>query len=118
MPVVLAGLGLAAAAVVWMVVQGLDRPPDAESVAVTTLTPSPTVPEFAGSVACADCHAAEYERWRRSQHAVAMQVADEDTVLGNFDGARFRNFGVTSEFFRRDGKFIVRTDRVVYYAFT
>jgi len=93
-----------------MVVQGLDRPPDVESVAVTTPTPSPTVPEFAGSVACADCHAAEYERWRRSQHAVAMQVADEDTVLGNFDGARFRNFGVTSEFFRRDDKFIVRTD--------
>ncbi len=93
-----------------MVVQGLDRPPDVESVAVTTPTPSPTVPEFAGSVACADCHAAEYERWRRSQHAVAMQVAEEDTVLGNFDGARFRNFGVTSEFFRRDDKFIVRTD--------
>ena len=39
-----------------------------------------------------------------------MQVADESTVLGNFDGARFRNFGVTSEFFRRDGKFMVRTD--------
>jgi Flp pilus assembly protein TadD len=93
-----------------MVVQGLDRPPDPVSVAVTEPAPIPSAAEFVGSVACADCHAAEYERWRASQHAVAMQVAEESTVLGNFDGARFRNFGVTSEFFRRDGKFIVRTD--------
>jgi Flp pilus assembly protein TadD len=93
-----------------MVVQGLDRPPDPVPVAVTEPAPIPSAAEFVGSAACADCHAAEYERWRASQHAVAMQVADENTVLGNFDGARFRNFGVTSEFFRRDGKFIVRTD--------
>jgi len=93
-----------------MVVQGLDRPPDPVPAAVTDPAPIPAQAEFVGSAACADCHAVEYERWRASQHAVAMQVADESTVLGNFDGARFRNFGVTSEFFRRDGKFIVRTD--------
>jgi Flp pilus assembly protein TadD len=93
-----------------MVVQGLDRPTDPVPVAVTEPAPIPSAAEFVGSAACADCHTAEYERWRASQHAVAMQVADESTVLGNFDGARFRNFGVTSEFFRRDGKFIVRTD--------
>jgi len=110
LPIVLAGLGLAAAAVAWMIVQGLDRPPDPVPAAVTDPAPIPTAAEFVGSAACADCHAAEYERWRASQHAVAMQVADGSTVLGNFDGARFRNFGVTSEFFRRDGKFIVRTD--------
>jgi predicted CXXCH cytochrome family protein len=67
-------------------------------------------PGFVGSVACAECHAAEYEAWRGSQHAVAMQVADERTVLGNFDDAQFHYFGVTSRFFRRDGKFMVRTD--------
>ena len=93
-----------------MVVQGLDRPPDPVSVAVTEATPIPAPRSSSGSAACADCHAGEYERWRASQHAVAMQVADESTVLGKFDGARFRHFGVTSEFFRRDGKFIVRTD--------
>jgi predicted CXXCH cytochrome family protein len=93
-----------------MIVQGLDRPADPAPVATTDPTPIPTDAEFTGSAACAECHAAEYERWRTSQHAVAMQVADETTVLGDFNGARFRNFGVTSEFFRRDGKFLVRTD--------
>jgi tetratricopeptide (TPR) repeat protein len=108
--VVLAGLGLAAVAVAWMIVQGLEHPVDPAPIATTDPTPIPPAAGFTGSVACAECHGVEYERWRASQHAVAMQVADETTVLGNFDGARFRNFGVTSEFFRRDGKFMVRTD--------
>jgi tetratricopeptide (TPR) repeat protein len=67
-------------------------------------------PAYVGSSACARCHAEEYQAWQGSQHAMAMQVADEQTVLGNFNGARFRNFGVISEFFRREGKFMVRTD--------
>lgn len=63
-----------------------------------------------GSAACRDCHADEYQRWQSSQHAVAIQVAGEQTVLGDFSGVRFSHRGVTSEFFRRDGRFMVRTD--------
>jgi predicted CXXCH cytochrome family protein len=65
---------------------------------------------FVGSDACSGCHETQYQAWRESQHAVAMQLATEDTVLGDFSGARLRHQGVTSEFFRRDGKFMVRTD--------
>ena len=39
-----------------------------------------------------------------------MQEATESTVLGKFKDARFAYAGVTTEFFRRDGKFMVRTD--------
>jgi tetratricopeptide (TPR) repeat protein/nitrate/TMAO reductase-like tetraheme cytochrome c subunit len=39
-----------------------------------------------------------------------MQEAGPSTVLGDFDNARFRHYGVESTFFRRDGKFMVRTD--------
>lgn len=67
-------------------------------------------PDYVGSIACRDCHADEYRRWQASQHAVAMQAAGEDTVLGNFSGVRFAHRGVTSEFFRRNGKFMVRTE--------
>jgi predicted CXXCH cytochrome family protein len=75
------------------------------------VAPQPaTPPAFVGSAACGECHADQYQRWQASQHAVAMQVADEQTVLGDFSGVKFRNHGVTSEFFRRDGKFMVRTD--------
>ncbi|NJD31052.1 MAG: tetratricopeptide repeat protein [Gammaproteobacteria bacterium] len=65
---------------------------------------------YVGSQACARCHSAESAAWSGSQHAVAMQAAGERTVLGNFDDATFEHFGVTSRFFRRDGKFMVRTD--------
>lgn len=81
-----------------------------------TATPPPAAPatparaEYTGSQSCARCHATEYARWQASQHAVAMQVADDTTVLGDFSATRFRHDGVTSEFFRRDGRFMVRTD--------
>jgi tetratricopeptide (TPR) repeat protein len=67
-------------------------------------------PAYVGSAACAPCHAAEHAKWARSQHAQAMQEATERTVLGRFDGAAFTHAGVTTTFFRRDGKFMVRTD--------
>ena len=94
----------------WFVWSGTDRPAEPQAAAVPEPATVPADPAFVGSASCAPCHADEYARWRASQHAVAMQVADETTVLGNFDGARLSHFGVTSEFFRRDGKFMVRTD--------
>ena len=107
---VFAGLGLTAVAISWMILQGVDSPSDPPPAATTEASPTFSDAGFTGSASCAECHSAQYERWRSSQHAVAMQVADETTVLGDFNGARFGHFDVTSEFSRRDGKFIVRTD--------
>ena len=39
-----------------------------------------------------------------------MALANERTVLGDFDDARIDYAGVTSRFFRRDGKYFVHTD--------
>ncbi len=39
-----------------------------------------------------------------------MQVANDSTVLGNFNNARFAKDGVTSSFFKKDGKFYVHSD--------
>jgi Flp pilus assembly protein TadD len=39
-----------------------------------------------------------------------MQVAYEETVLGDFNNTTFTYFGVTSRFFKRNGTFFVRTD--------
>jgi len=100
------------AAGAWYLLRGPDRTPDPESAASGAPAPAvtPASLEFLGSAACSDCHADEYGRWQSSQHALAMQVASETTVLGDFSGARFSKDGVSSEFFRRDGKFMVRTD--------
>jgi predicted CXXCH cytochrome family protein len=65
---------------------------------------------FVGSATCAGCHPKETDAFRGSDHARAMQPATSQTVLGNFDQTRITHQGVTSTFFRRDGKFLVRTD--------
>ena len=39
-----------------------------------------------------------------------MQPATNSTVLGDFNNANFSNNGITSTFFRRARKFMVRTD--------
>jgi predicted CXXCH cytochrome family protein len=67
-------------------------------------------PSFVGSETCAGCHRNEAALWRTSQHKHAMDHATEKTVLGDFSEAKFEYHGVTSRFFRRDGKFLVETD--------
>jgi len=100
--------GLLAVAVVGVVAfsfqRGVRTPP--ELVAVANTPPA----QFAGAQACASCHKGEYDAWRGSQHDLAMQHANEKSVLGDFGGAKFSYAGVTSTFFRRDGKFFVNTD--------
>lgn len=68
------------------------------------------VATFVGRQSCAVCHPRQDERWRGSDHDLAMQVADERSILGDFNDARFTHGGVTSRFFRRDGKFFAHTD--------
>ncbi|MBK6675395.1 MAG: tetratricopeptide repeat protein [Rhodocyclaceae bacterium] len=69
-----------------------------------------TVPKHVGAAACAECHPRQTEQWRGSHHALAMQEAKEQTVLGDFSGIRFTHGGVASRFFRRDNRFFVNTD--------
>jgi tetratricopeptide (TPR) repeat protein len=59
---------------------------------------------------CAECHPRQDESWRGSDHDLAMQPADERTVLGDFGGATFGQRGVSSTFLTRDGKPFVRTE--------
>lgn len=69
-----------------------------------------TSPVHVGAAVCATCHAKEHAAWSGSQHAQAMQPASADTVLGNFGDVVLRHRGSETRFFRRDGKFLVRTD--------
>lgn len=71
---------------------------------------APPKAEFVTAKACAGCHAKEYEAWKGSHHDLAMQEASDKTVLGNFANAKFSYAGVTSTFFKRDGKFFVNSD--------
>jgi len=64
---------------------------------------------FVGGQKCAECHQSEFDKWRGSHHDLAMDEANEKSVLGDFDNARFEFFDVTSRFYRRDGRFFVHT---------
>src|SRR5271157_1540520 len=65
---------------------------------------------FVGAQACADCHTVQFDAWKGSHHALAMQKATEATVLGDFADAKLEHFGATTTFFRNGDKFMVRTD--------
>ncbi|HRH88802.1 MAG TPA: multiheme c-type cytochrome, partial [Rubrivivax sp.] len=93
----------------------------ARSSAPAPAAPAPTAPGPAAAVPtpvtayvdnrqCLGCHEAAATAWAGSHHAQAMAPATADTVRGNFDGAQFRHQGVTTRFFRRDGRFFVHTD--------
>jgi Tfp pilus assembly protein PilF len=64
---------------------------------------------FAGSLKCKECHQKEYDKWVNSNHDHAMDVANEKTVLGDFNNAVFQAHGITSRFYKKDGKFFVHT---------
>lgn len=65
---------------------------------------------FVGSESCAGCHESEYADWRSSHHFSAMAEASNETVLGDFDDSSFTYNGITSRFYKKDGRFFVLTD--------
>jgi len=77
--------------------------------AAKQLAPTKTA-TYVGAERCAQCHEEQTKTWRNSHHAQAMQLTSDSTVLGNFNDAHFTKGGVTSSFFKKDGKFEVRTD--------
>ncbi|MFQ5754777.1 MAG: tetratricopeptide repeat protein [Acidiferrobacterales bacterium] len=73
---------------------------------ITQHTPA----NFVGRQVCAGCHQRESQLWSGSHHDLAMQRANDKTVLGDFDNVTFTYDGITSTFYKHNGKFFVRTD--------
>ena len=65
---------------------------------------------YTGRMTCQPCHPREYAAYIGSHHDLAMDPADDRTVLGDFENAALTHLGVTSRFYRRDGKFLVSTE--------
>jgi hypothetical protein len=77
-----------------------DRPDSSGSAASSPPAPK-APPSFVADASCAECHAAETAAWRGSHHDRAMEVADPNTVLGDFSGSD-PGFAIVS------GKYVVR----------
>ena len=52
----------------------------------------------------------QYQAWQGSHHFMAMQHASSESVLGNFDNARFRGDGMDVAFTHRDGKYYIQAE--------
>ncbi|MCP3888415.1 MAG: tetratricopeptide repeat protein [Desulfobulbaceae bacterium] len=68
--------------------------------------------QFIGSKVCASCHKGVYEKWQNSHHDLAMAVATNEIVKGDFnDSVYFDKYNnVTSRFFREGDKYFVETE--------
>ena len=65
---------------------------------------------FAGSSACKECHQKEYKDWLGSDHQLAMQKADSNSVLADFNDKRFKSKGVDYHFYKNNGEYFVNTE--------
>jgi predicted CXXCH cytochrome family protein len=66
--------------------------------------------EFVGDQSCKSCHKNEYHEWLQSDHFLAMQPPNDSTVKGDFNNTHFTGDGVSSHFFKKDGKFFINTE--------
>ena len=85
-------------------------PSPADQAAAEPVNTVSAAPEYVGRQTCEACHQEQFRAWQGSHHDLAMQEASESTVLGNFDNAQHSYHGVTSTFYKKDGKYFVKTD--------
>ncbi|OQK17229.1 hypothetical protein AU255_04875 [Methyloprofundus sedimenti] len=67
-------------------------------------------PEYVGEQTCKSCHLEEHNQWQDSHHDLAMQEANAQNVLGNFNNATFSKSGISSRFYKNQDQFMVNTD--------
>ncbi|MEO8122980.1 MAG: tetratricopeptide repeat protein [Burkholderiales bacterium] len=67
-------------------------------------------PAYVDNALCVGCHQSAAGQWKQSHHFMAMAAPTPETVRGDFNNTSFKHQGVTTRFFRRDGKYFVNTD--------
>jgi hypothetical protein len=67
--------------------------------------------DYVGSAACQICHPHNHATWHDSYHRTMTQVANEESVIGNFDNVRLAGKDLDVRLFRQDGKFLVEMTR-------
>lgn len=67
---------------------------------------------YIGDKNCVSCHEKENGLWKGSHHDLAMQIANDSTVLGNFNNVKTVIDGVKYHFYKQDNKFLVRVNEI------
>ena len=66
--------------------------------------------QFVGGKECISCHKVEYDLWKGSDHDNAMDVANDSTVLGDFNNVELEFRGKKHKFYKRNDKYFVYTE--------
>lgn len=72
--------------------------------------PVDTVATFVGRSSCIDCHKDQTAAFEMSHHDLAMDIATDKTVLGDFNDVTFEHDGMSNRLFRDGAKFMIHTD--------
>lgn len=56
---------------------------------------------------CVGCHQSQHASWKKSDHAKAMAIVDDSTVLGNFNKKSVEHYGQKALFFIKDNRYQV-----------
>ncbi|RUA09066.1 MAG: hypothetical protein DSY82_06410, partial [Flavobacteriia bacterium] len=67
---------------------------------------------YVGDKNCVSCHKKETNLWKGSHHDLAMQVANDSTVLGDFNDVSTVIDKVSYHFYRKDGGFFVNIKEI------
>ena len=65
---------------------------------------------YLGRDSCVQCHQAEAALFHGSHHDLAMDLATEEFVLGNFSEQKLEHHGITSKMFRSGDRFMINTE--------
>lgn len=68
--------------------------------------------KYIGSKACIECHEEAFDKWQGSHHDLAMQVANDSTVLGDFNNVQAQIDGVSYYFYKKNKAFYVRIKEI------
>jgi predicted CXXCH cytochrome family protein len=66
-------------------------------------------PQFVGAHTCIECHKIEYDLWVGSDHDLAMDVANDSTVKGDFNDAVYSDERGEHRFYKKENKYFVYT---------
>ncbi|MDW5290622.1 multiheme c-type cytochrome [Formosa sp. PL04] len=67
---------------------------------------------FVGDSQCMTCHKGVFDDWKGSDHDLAMQVANDSTILGDFNNVKTIIDGVSYHFTKADDKFMVHIKEI------
>ena len=114
-PVTIGILLLAVAGIGWFLLSSTPTPPKPVTVSPPAVQPAKPQPvaiapaKMVDEQQCQGCHSEQVKDWQGSHHQLAMQPANADTMLGDFNNVTFKAEKETTVFSRKGDEFWVNT---------